>query len=992
MRFYEKFEKTSENRLPQRAFYIPEGEAVYNLLNGEWRFYYNKNGDAVDCEGAIKKWDKVNVPSTWQNTGYENPNYCNVNYPHPVDPPYVPQENPVGIYEKDFNVTDKEKETYFVMEGVSSCASVYVNGQYVGFTQGSHLQAEFDITNFVNAGKNTVRVVVNKWCVGSYLEDQDFFRCNGIFRDVYVLERPVGHIVDFSVITENNDTVVIKTAPATDVTLCDKGEVIAATVTDENGAATVKVDEPVLWNAEKPYLYQVELKKAGEIILENVGFRTFTLSEKHEFLVNGVPVKLKGVNHHDSTPTAGWVMTDEEIINDLKLMKELNINTIRTSHYPPTPRFLDFCDRMGFYVVLETDIETHGFVRRYANVPYVYDVESGEWPCAMDEWKDEHIERMQRAYHRDKNHPSIFMWSTGNESGHGPNHIAMLEWLATVEDKRLFHAEDASRAFHRWNYNLNKAKEELLLAEKRNENAEEARAKYEKAVVDREKADTDMRRAHFHSGMYISLSTLDWWVRDNVVNQPIFLCEYAHAMGNGPGDVFDYVEKFYSHPALVGGCIWEWCDHTVIVDGVQKYGGDFEGELTHDGNFCCDGLVFSDRSLKAGSLEAKAAYAPFRFNYENGKITVVNRFDFTNLKEYKLTYVMSCDGEVLEQNTVTLDVAPHESGVIETIASFPNKCKYACTVNVTLADVNGNELGTLQQEIETEKECILSEVNGSAKIYEEGLFIYAEGENFKYGFNKQTGNIESMAIDGKEQLAAPTNLSAYRAWTDNEKGIKAKWLKIDIWSGENLDYCWYNVYESKIQGNKITFKASLAPVSRAPVFRYDISYTVGEDGTIKVELDGNIREGCIWLQRLGFEFAFKRKNMEFDYFGMGPEENYCDLYHNCALDWYVSRAEDEYVNYVRPQEHGNHTKVRELTLEDKITFKAENTLEASVSQYSIDQILNAEHTDEIGESNATYVRIDYKSSGIGSNSCGPALEEKYRFSEKNIHFVYTISI
>ena len=992
MRYYENFYKTSENRLPQRAFYVPEGEAVYNLLNGNWRFYYNKNGDAVDYEGVIKKWDKVEVPSTWQTTGYENPNYCNINYPHPIDPPYVLEENPIGIYEKDFNVTDTNKETYFVMEGVSSCARVYINGQYVGFTQGSHLQAEFDITSFVVLGENTVRVVVHKWCVGSYLEDQDFFRCNGIFRDVYILERPVGHIVDFSVVTENNDTVIVETAPDTFVTLYDKCEVIAATVTDKDGLASIKIDNPVLWNAEKPYLYQIELKKAGEIILENVGLRTFEISPKNEFLVNGVSVKLKGINHHDSHPEKLWVMTDEDIINDLKLMKELNINTIRTAHYPPPPRFLDYCDKMGFYVVLETDIETHGFVRRYASVPYCYDVESGEWPCSMDEWKDEHVERMQRVYHRDKNHPSIFMWSIGNENGHGPNHIAMLEWLSTVDNKRLYHAEDASRAFHRWDKNFSNAKEALELAKKRNENIKEAEEKYEQSVKAREKSIVDMRRAHFHSGMYIPMPELDMWVETNLVDQPIFLCEYAHAMGNGPGDVFDYVEKFYSNPALVGGCIWEWCDHTVIIDGVQKYGGDFEGELTHDGNFCCDGLVFADRSFKSGSLEAKIAYAPFRFRYEDGKITVDNRFDFTNLNECKLTYVLSCDGEVLEQKTVTLDIEPHQSGVIQTTALFPSECRYACTVDVTLTDKNGNELGTIQQEIETKKISILSEINGEAEIYEEGLFIYAQGDNFKYGFNKQTGNIESMVIDDKEQLYAPTKISAYRPFTDNERGIAHRWYKIDIWSGENLDYCSYKIYDSEIKGNKITFKASMAGISRAPFFRYEISYTVGKDGTIKVELDGNIREKCIWLQRLGFEFAFKKKNMEFEYFGMGPEENYCDLYHNCFLDFYVSRAEDEYVNYIRPQEHGNHIQVRELTLENKIIFRAENVFEANVSQYSIDQIQKAEHTDEIGKSEATYVRIDYKTSGIGSNACGPALEEKYRFNDKEIHFVYTISI
>lgn len=992
MRYFENLQKTSENRLPQRAFYIPEGEAVYSLLNGDWRFYYAKNGDTVDIEGTIKKWDKVEVPSTWQNTGYENPNYCNVNYPHPVDPPYVPMVNPIGIYEKDFNIADSNKEAYFVMEGVSSCASVYVNGNYVGFTQGSHLQAEFDITPFVKEGKNTVRVAVRKWCVGSYLEDQDFFRCHGIFRDVYVLERPKGHIVDFSVVTENNDTVIVKTAPDTFVTLYDKGKVIGATVTDKDGIASITVENPVLWNAEKPYLYEIELKKAGEIIYENVGFRVFGISPKNEFLVNGVPVKLKGVNHHDSTPHAGWVMTDEEIINDLKLMKELNINTIRTSHYPPTPRFLDYCDRMGFYVVLETDIESHGFSRRYADVAYGYDVESNDWPATDPVWKNEHIERMARAYHRDKNHPSIFMWSTGNESGHGPNHVAMLQWLSTVEDKRLFHAEDACRAYHRWDRNYNIAKEELEKAIKLNEGIDEAEEKLLKAEKDLEKADEDMRRTHVHSGMYNSLSQIENWAVTNRLNQPIFLCEYSHAMGNGPGDVYDYVEKFYNHDNIIGGCIWEWCDHTVIVDGVQKYGGDFEGELTHDGNFCCDGLVFADRSFKSGSLETKAAYAPFRFRYENGKITVENRFDFTNLNECKLTYVLACDGEALEQETVVLDVQPHTSGVIETKISFPEVCKYACTVSVTLADKSGNEFATLQQEIETEKESILDEIVGSANIYEDTLFVYAQGENFKYRLNKQTANIDSMVICGKEILEAPVELSAYRAAIDNERRIKNKWFKIDIWSGENLDFAQYMVYESSIEGNKITFKASIAGISRMPFFRYSLSYTISEDGTIKVELDGNIRENTFWLQRLGFEFPFKKGNTEFDYFGMGPEENYCDLYHSCALDWYVSRAEDEYVNYVRPQEHGNHIKVRELSFGDKISFKAENTFEAAVSCYSINQILKAEHTDEIGDSKATYVRIDYKSSGIGSASCGPELEEKYRFNDKNIHFVYTISI
>ncbi|MBE6729107.1 MAG: glycoside hydrolase family 2 [Ruminococcaceae bacterium] len=979
MRFYERLDKTSENRLPQRAFYIPEGDAIYNLLNGNWRFYYNKNSDTVDVEAKVFKWDKITVPSVWQNTGYENPNYSNINYPYPVDPPYVPMENPVGVYEKDFDVTDKNKKTYIVFEGVSSCTVVYINGSYVGFTQGSHLQAEFDITDFVKIGRNTLRAVVYKWCVGSYLEDQDFFRCNGIFRDVYVLERNTGHIVDFKIDADIDGTIKINSAPDVKIAVYDKDEVIANAVTDKDGNAALNVENPVLWNAEKPYLYQIELKKAGEIILENLGFREYAISDKNEFLVNGVPIKIKGINHHDTHKDKGWVMSDEDIINDLVKMKELNINTIRTSHYPPTPRFLDYCDKMGFYVILETDIETHGFLRRNANVPYNFDVDDEMWPCMNPEFKDEHIERMERAYHRDKNHPSIFMWSTGNESGHGPNHIAMIEWLKEKDSKRLIHCEDASRAHAARVSEYNRAVDKGEVQDEKN-----------RLIIATENAE----RASVYSRMYSGIPELEEWGKKPPVNQPVFLCEYAHAMGNGPGDIFDYVETFYKYDNLIGGCIWEWADHTVIVDGVQKYGGDFEGELTHDENFCCDGLVFADRSYKAGSLETKVAYAPFRFQYKDGEITVFNRFDFTNLKEYNLTYIIACDGEALEQNTLNLEIEPHSSGAFKTNAVIPDTCKYACTVNVTLSDKVGRELGTLQQELYVEKENILASIEDSAEIYEEGIYVYAKGENFKYRFNKQTANIDSMIIGGKEQLKYPTELSAYRAWTDNERAesLKARWYKTDIWRGENLDFASYKVYDAKIEGNKIVFNASLAGISRLPFFRYTLAYTIDRNGTIKVELDGNIKEDCIWLQRLGFEFAFKKKNCKFDYFGMGPYESYADL-HNCSgLGFYESDAKSEYVNYVRPQEHGNHIGVRELNLENVLFFKAENTFETAVSQFSIDQILKATHTDEIGDSKATYVRIDYKCSGIGSGSCGPILDEKYRLSEKNIHFIFTISL
>lgn len=563
MRKYENPLKTSENRLKQRSWYIPEGSEKCDL-NGEWRFKYFENGDKA---GEITEWDNITVPSCWQLKGYENPNYTNINYPFPCDPPYVPDINPVGIYERSFQLTDGSLDTYLVFEGVSSVAEVYINGKYVGFTEGSRLMAEFDITEFVSSGTNVIRVYVRKWCCGSYLEDQDAFRYNGIFRDIYILSRPQGHIFDLDLRTEEN-TIICTADKDFSAELYD-GETLLSTGLSLGGKLCFTVDTPKLWTAETPNLYTVKFLAAGETVTRKVGFRTIEISPDYELLINGTPVKLKGVNHHDTHPEKGWTMSEEDYVRDLKLMKELNINTIRTSHYPPAPKFLDYCDEMGFYVILETDIETHGFLRRYANVGYCFDVDSPDWPCANPEWKKEFLSRMERAYERDKIHSSIIMWSTGNESGYSENQHDMIEWVKARDSQRLAHCEDASR----------------------------------KGTPD----NTDV-----FSMMYPSVGRIKDWAEDNKIKQPVFMCEYAHAMGNGPGGVWDYWDAIYGNKKLIGGCIWEWADHVVLDYGVQKYGGDFVGELTHEGNFCCDGMVFADRSFKAGTYEIKNTYAPFR--------------------------------------------------------------------------------------------------------------------------------------------------------------------------------------------------------------------------------------------------------------------------------------------------------------------------------------------------------------------------------------------
>ena len=937
MRVYEQVLKTSENRKDPRSYYIPGGISEYKLLNGDWKFAYFERD--IDVPEKIEKWDTIPVPSCWQLCGYENPNYTNINYPYPCDPPYVPDDNPCGVYEREFEIEKKWGRIYFVFEGVSSCAFLYINHKYVGFTQGSHLQAEFDITEFVQEGTNTVTAKVLKWCCGSYLEDQDFFRFNGIFRDCYLLQRPENHIDDIEMIPDDKE-INIKLRGVAKVSIYE-GEKLLDSTEIEN-SYTYQVENPILWNAEKPFLYTVVLERGGEVITLKAGLRKIEISDKYELLINGVSVKLHGVNHHDTSKFRGWCQSDDELRKDLELMKELNINCVRTSHYPPTPKFIEMCDEIGLYVVCETDIETHGFVRRLPNVPYGYDPQDNIWPASNPEWKKEHIERMQRMVECYKNHSSIIMWSTGNESAHGANHVEMICWTRKRDCTRLIHCEDASRK-------------------------------------------GQIHNADVYSRMYLSLEELEQAALSNDINMPVFLCEYSHAMGNGPGDVYDYNELFDKYPKLIGGCIWEWADHVVTVDGVQKYGGDFEGELTNDDNFCCDGLVFADRSLKAGSLEAKAAYQPIQTIYSENVLSVYNRLDFTNLCEYQFVYWTEIDGVKSKEKEVILDALPHTWTSIA-IDYEKYECKYGAYLKAELRK-SGRVYAVIQHELPCS--IMQEEKTELAKLNEDKLHIYASGDRFSYVFSKHYGVFTSLIIDGEEQLAGRTKLSAFRAPVDNERNIKALWENTDVWRGENLDCAFTKVYECKVENGIIELEGSLAGVSKCPLLRYKMSVTIFADGKIDFSLNGKIREDAFWLQRLGFEFELPQSSDAFQYFGYGPMESYCDMHHWSTIGMYESTAHDEYVNYVMPQEHGNHYGVKMIRI-GKLEFTSETGFEINVSKYSTEAIYKANHTDELVEDGKVHLRIDYKDSGLGSASCGPKLLEKYRLDEKEIEFKFSV--
>ena len=937
MRFYENPQRTSENRKNPRSYYIPGGVSEYKLLNGEWKFAYFERD--IDVPEKIETWDTIPVPSCWQLMGYENPNYTNINYPYPCDPPYVPDDNPCGVYEREFEISKKWGKLYFVFEGVSSCAYLYINDAYVGFSQGSHLQAEFDITDFVTEGINTVTVKVLKWCCGSYLEDQDAFRYNGIYRDCYILQRPENHIDDIEIIP-NDKAINIQLEGSANISIYEGEKLLIAT--EIKDSYSYSVENPILWNAEKPFLYTVTVERNGEIITLKTGLRKIEISENYELLINGVSVKLHGVNHHDTSKFNGWCQTDEELRKDLELMKELNINCVRTAHYPPTPKFIEMCDEMGFYVVCETDIEAHGFLRRIPNVPYRFDMESNDWPGTTPEWKNEHVERMQRMVENYKNHVCIIMWSTGNESGHGCNHVEMIRWTRRRDLTRLIHCEDASRK-------------------------------------------GQIHNADVYSGMYFSLEVLENAALSNDINMPVFLCEYSHAMGNGPGDVYDYNKLFDKYPKLIGGCIWEWADHVVTVDGVEKYGGDFEGEITHDGNFCCDGLVFADRSLKAGALEAKAAYQPIKTNYENGELCVYNRLDFTNLDEYEFAYWIEVDGVKTDEHKQIISAMPHTWTTLQ-VDYNECECQYGAYLNTELRK-NGKVYAVTQHELP----CVIKQVEkmDKAELTEDKLNIYASGEKFAYTFSKQYGVFTSIIVDDQEQLDGRTRLSAFRAPTDNDRNVKDFWANVNIWQGENLDCAFTKVYDCRIEDGVIVLEGSLAGVSRSPLMKYVMHVEILKNGEVNFDLTGNIRKDAHWLPRLGFEFELPDHSNQFTYYGRGPIESYCDMCHWATISMYESTAEDEYVNYVYPQEHGNHNEVKMLRI-GKLEFSSQAGFEFNVSKYNTKTLYKANHTDELLKDGKTHLRIDYKVSGLGSNSCGPALLEEYRLKEKEIAFAFSI--
>ncbi len=981
-----------KGREKERAYFIPyrsrenaltldrTKSEVFTCLNGIWDFKFYPA--YYDVPEVITEWEKLPVPSNWQMHGYEKPYYTNVNYPYPVDMPYVPDDNPCGIYRRFVTLDSPQKELYLNFEGVNACFYLYVNGQEIGYSQGSHMTSEFYITPYVNAGENEILVKVLKWCDGSYLEDQDFLRFSGIFRDVYLLERTENHIQDIEIHTTLTDlSVNVTMRKDTDkkvkAYLYDGTECI---LQGEVGSETAVFRDLSVksWNAEQPNLYTLILEMEGEYIPVPVGFRTIAVSDKGQLLINGVSVKLKGVNHHDTHPEKGHVLDLEDIKKDLYLMKQLNINTVRTSHYPPAPEFIRMCERLGFYVVDEADVETHGFVSKDTGWKYTtYDV---TWPNDHPDWAEAMLERVSRMVERDKNSCSIIMWSMGNECGYGCHFDAMCKWTKERDPERLVH--------------------------------------YERAGIANDPPCVDVVSRMYPSFEYMEAQAAKEETR------PFFLCEYAHAMGNGPGDMVDYQEIFRKYDRFIGGCILEWADHAVLQDGKFYYGGDF-GEETHDHNFCVDGLVSADRQVKAGSLEAKAAFQPLdaalvKVEAGGAVFALTNYNAFVDLAEYDMEWILETDGVLTERGVIKdTSVPAGATREIKLALEIPKSCRLGVYVTFYLKKKEdsawaeaGYEVAMKQVKlpVNTETCCDCAdmkceEMDVAAKetkwtVTVDGNLIQIRNEaGDGYTFHKVKGCLNGIWKGGSNLLLEDAKISVWRAPTDNDRHIRNAWgLFEDNRSAWNTNYLYTKCYsfnwEEKEEGIVVEFEGALAGVSRSPVVYPKVTYLVDRNGVLSVSIQAKVNEKAVWLPRFGFEFTVDSGKEDLTYYGMGPYENYQDMCHHTRVGYYESTVTEQYYPYVKPQEHGNHTRVKYLTVTDPakkegLRFWTEGEMECNVSHYTSRELTEKKHHHELCPSN-TNIRIDYKVSGIGSASCGPDLREKYRVDEKDIAFKFFI--
>ena len=1002
-RYYENLSVLHENTMPARAYYIPASKRMDNLvehreesdrmqlLNGTWKFqYFNSIYDIQDSffekNYDTENFDEIQVPSVWQMAGYDTHQYTNIRYPFPFDPPYVPQDIPCGAYVHTFEYSRDEKapKSFLNFEGVDSCFYVWINGSYIGYSQVSHMTSEFDVTDVLQDGTNTVAVLVMKWCDGSYLEDQDKFRMSGIFRDVYILKRPKQAISDYHIKTRIEDMLAkveiemkFYSPLNVKISIEDRnGAVVALGSIAEEGTAVLEIASPELWNTENPYLYKLILETENEVIVDHIALRKIEIKDQVIYL-NGQKIKFRGVNRHDSDPVTGFTISLEQLTTDLTLMKQHNFNAIRSSHYPNAPFFYEMCDKYGFMVIDEADIEAHGpfMIYRKEDTDYNRFKRWNEKIADDPVWEEAIVDRVKLMVERDKNRFCIVMWSMGNESAYGCNFEKALEWTKNFDPDRITQYESA-----------------------RYRNYDET---YDYSNLD------------VYSRMYPALSEIQEYL-DKDGSKPFLLVEYCHSMGNGPGDFEDYFQMIQDNDKMCGGFVWEWCDHAIAHGTAENgktiyaYGGD-HGEEIHDGNFCMDGLVYPDRTVHTGLLEYKNVYRPARvisYNKESGELVLHNYMDFDDLKDYvKISYELTQDGLVISKGILPeFSVAPHGEGKTNLKINVPENGKcylkliYHLKKELPLLDED-HILGF--DEIEVSKEdtkCKLAEkwipktvVDSELQVNENDTQIHIKGREFAYTIDKRTALFTEMKFAGREYLNHPMELNIWRAPTDNDMYIKSEWKKA------HYDKAYTRAYTTEVvqgkHGVKITSHASVVAETVQKILDVTITWKIEAAGKIDADIAVTKDDEFPDLPRFGVRMFLDKKLSAARYFGMGPQESYCDKHQAASHGLYQANVDDLHEDYIRPQENGSHYDCEYVELNNSrygIVASAEKAFSFNASYYTQEELEKKTHNYELTESDSVVFCVDYALNGIGSNSCGPVVLDQYRFDDVLFRFQFTL--
>lgn len=985
-------EVVKDNRLDARAYFIPfiDKEKLdastylnerYNsdrvqVLSGEWDFIYY--GDYRDVPANFEfeelPYAKVNVPCTWQRTGYENPCYLNTRYQFPMKPPIMPQCIPIALYRKQFIVNNTDKKFTLTFLGAASNISLYINGDYVGYAEGAHNMSEFDITGRLNQGNNEILVTVHKWCNGSYLECQDMFRENGIFRDVYITESEITTILDYNVITNKKgnqydltvELMISNPMPNSQIAievLSNDGTrlAISETVTIEKTVLSFKDLDVKEWNAEQPNLYKMYVTlitpgRSNTIFRSYIGFKKVEIKGE-VYYFNGKNIKMKGVNHHDTDAENGWVMSAEQLERDVKLMKEYNCNTIRMSHYPPDPILLSICDHYGLYAVDEADIECHGIYqnplsRRYGRIPNKLI------------WKEHFLDRVSNMYYRDRNHACIAMWSLGNEAGGYKCHDYCYNFLKSVTDIPVHYEGVIHTKRHSYD------------------------------VISQMYPYTDHVIA-------VGEHSLD----NKWKGKPYFLCEYAHAMGVGPGAMSVYMDTFYKYDNIMGGCIWEFVDHAVYhKQGKVKYtyGGD-HGETKHDGNFCVDGLFFPDRAPSTGALNMKNVYRPI-IAQKVGK----NLFQFKNMNSFLNSNYIDCKWQLfvntvlVGEGVINMNINPMSfiDVKIDCGIDAEDKDKYIIFSYVNKG--NGNAIAFEQVVLNTAKykmkaksgnQIVVTDNNGTITLlFDKGTLIYdlKRGEIVSYTCNN-VEFINQSPHHGVKGLLP----NMYRGEIDNDRFIKILWNLIG-YNRLNKTFCKAQ-YINK--GNNVIINSKYKLSRYGTIAKVNIRLNIQSNGVIDVTVSAVKGLKMLYysdIPRFGTTLEMPKEFKNVEYYGMGDKESLSDFNEHTKLGVYNLSVSQMHEPYIMPQESGNRSEVRYAKITDGnskglVFMQGDNYLNFNANHFTMAEQLKAKHREELVECDTTNVSIDGFYRGAGTQSCGQGpLPQHKPNMKKPISFNYSI--